>query len=224
MDIRPTAPQYVTLTTPGGYGMHATITLDWGQGAALYRIAELKGTITVGWESGHYHHDCCDGDSMEITYGKPERSPFIHHFEDSPTVFGVQLADRASFHAEAMKPTGPWWLVVRRESGGTYAPEAPEGTRRRTAAIVYTITRHMLSRPWAAELRRAHDQEHAPARHRRHQEAIREMETEAAALQEKLSRERGRAAVQAALIGTGSAVASVTPLADPADLQQLLAA
>lgn len=30
-DNRPTAPQYVTLTTPGGYRMHATITLDWEQ-------------------------------------------------------------------------------------------------------------------------------------------------------------------------------------------------
>lgn len=161
---------------------------------------------------------------MEITYGKPERSPFSHQFEDAPTVFGVQLADRANFHAEAMKPTSHWWLGVRRDNGGTYAPEAPEGTRRRTAAIVYTITRHMLSRPWSAELRRAHDQEHAPARHRHHQEAIRELEREAAALQEKLSRERGRAAAQAALIGARSTLASVTPLADPVDRHQLLAA
>lgn len=216
---RPTGPQYVTLVTEGGYRMHATITLDWEQGAALYRIAELGGTITVGWQSGHYFLNCCDGDAIEITYGKPDRSPFTHYFEDAPTVYGVLLADRAHFHTDTMSPTNHRWLVVRREIGGHYSPSAPEGTQRRTAAIVHTITRHMLSRPWAAELRRAHDEHHAAARHRHHQEAIRELEQEAGKILEKLAEERHRAAVQATVIeeaatGTGSVTALPAPVAE----------
>ena len=210
---RPTGPQYVTLVAEGGYRLHATVTLDWEQGAALYRIAELGGTITVGWQSGHYYLDCCNGDAIEITYGKPDRSPFTQHFEDAPTVYGVLLAERAVFHPESMSPTNHRWLVVRREIGGHNSPSAPEGTQRRTAAIVYTITRHMLSRSWAAELRRAHGQQHAPARHRRHLQTISELEEEAADLQERVNRERERAAVQAAVIEeTASSVGSVTAL------------
>lgn len=197
---RPTGPQYVTLVTEGGYRMHATITLDWEQGAALYRIVELGGTITVGWESGHYYTGCCNGGAIQVTYGKPDRSPFTKHFQDAPTVYGVQLADRAVFHPDTVSPTNHRWLVVRRETGGHYSPGAPEGTQRRTAAIVHTITRHMLSRPWAADLRRAHDEQHAPARHRHHQEKISELEKETAQLQEQVTREKTKAAVQAAVI------------------------
>lgn len=224
--IRPTGPQYVTLATESGYRMHATVTLDWEQGAALYRIAELGGTITVGWESGHYFLRCCDGEAIEITYGKPDRSPFTHHFEDAPTVYGVLLAERAVFHLESMSPTNHRWLVVRREIGGHYSPSAPEGTQRRTAAIVHAITRHMLSRPWAAELRRAHDQRHAPSRLRQHQQTIWELEAEAAKLQEKVNGERERAAVQAAVIEEAAdSAGSVTPLpALGAEHQELAAA
>ncbi|MFD9687258.1 bZIP transcription factor [Kitasatospora sp. NPDC059088] len=197
---RPTGPQYVTVVTEVGYRMHATVTLDWERGAALYRVAELGGTITVGWQSGHYYLSCCGGDAIEITYGKPTPSPFTEHFEDAPTVYGVQLAQQAVFHSESMSPTSHRWLVVRRETGGHYSPTAPEGTQRRTAAIVYAITHHMLTRPWAAELRRAHNEQHAPARYRHHQQAIQELEEEVAQLQEKLTRERERAAAQVAMI------------------------
>ncbi|MEV7601632.1 hypothetical protein AB0O91_30145 [Kitasatospora sp. NPDC089797] len=220
---RPTGPQYVTLVTEGGYRMHATITLDWGQGAALYRIAELGGTLTVGWQSGHYYLNCCDGDAIEITYGKPDRSPYTEHFEDAPTVYGVLLAAQAVFHPETMSPTNHRWLVVRREIGSRYTPSAPEGTQRRTAAIVHTITQHMLTRPWAAELRRAHDQNHAPARHCHHQKAIRELEEEAAQLQEGLNRERERAAAQAAMIETDTGGVRVTALPTPVAEHQPLA-
>ncbi|GLW58555.1 hypothetical protein [Kitasatospora phosalacinea] len=199
-NTRPVGPQYVTLVTEGGYRFHATITLDWEIGAALYRIPELGGTITVGWESGHYYTRCCDGSAIQITYGKPDRNPFTTNFPDVPTVYGVRLAKRAVFHPEKMNPTSHRWLVVRRDTGGRHCPSAPEGTQRRTAAIVYTITRHMLSRPWAAELRRAHDEQHAPARYRHHQKAIAELETEAAALREKITQERTYAAFQAAVI------------------------
>ncbi|MFD4533571.1 hypothetical protein ACFWNL_21160 [Kitasatospora sp. NPDC058397] len=224
-DTRPTGPQYVTLVTEGGYRIHATITLDWEIGAALYRIPELGGTITVGWESGHYYTRCCDGNAIQITYGKPERSPFTKHYQDAPTVYGVQLADQAVFHPETMSPTNHQWLVVRRELGGHYSPSAPEGTQRRTAAIVHAITRHMLSRPWAADLRRAHDEEHAPARYRHHQGAISELEKEAATLQEKITREKTHAAVQAAVIeGAASRERGTQPLpALLAEHQQLAA-
>ncbi|KJS59687.1 hypothetical protein [Streptomyces rubellomurinus] len=216
---RPVGPQYVTLVTEGGYRMHATITLDWEHGAALYRVAELGGTITVGWQPGHYYLGCCSGAAIEITYGKPTPSPFTQHFEDAPTVYGVQLAERAVFHPESMSPTSHRWLVVRREIGGHYSPSAPEGTQRRTAAIVYAITRHMLSRPWAAELRRAHDEQHAPARHRHHQDAVRKLEGEVAQLQEQLTRERERAAAQAVVIekaetGEGRVTALPQPVAE----------
>jgi hypothetical protein len=222
---RPTSPQYATLVTEGGYRMHVTITLDWGTGAALYRVAELGGTITVGWESGHYHRDCCDGDAMEITYGKPDRSPFTHNFEDAPTVYGVVLADRAVFHPEAMSSTSHWWLVVRREIRDHYSPSAPDGTRRRTAAIVHSITRHMLTRSWADELRGAHDRHQAPARLRHHQQMISELEQEAAKLQEKLGRERERAAAQAAVVAAaGSSAGSVGPPSVPAGGYEQLAA
>jgi hypothetical protein len=211
--LRPTDPQYVTLVTEGGYRMHAMITLDWETGAALYRVSELDGTITVGWESGHYLLDCCDRDAIEITYGKPDRSPFTHTFEDPPTVYGVVLAERAVFHPESMDPASRWWLVVRREIGDRHrSPSAPEGTHRRTADIVHAITRHMLTRSWAGELRRAHDQHHAPARHRYHQKMIREMEEEAARLQVAVARERERAAAQAAVIAEAVRCADrVTP-------------
>jgi hypothetical protein len=222
--LRPTDPQYVILVTEGGYRMHVTITLDWEAGAALYRVAELGGTITVGWESGHYFLDCCDGDAIEITYGKPGRSPFTHTFEDPPTVYGVVLADRAVFHPESMDPASRWWLVVRREIGDRhYNPSAPEGTHRRTAAIIHAITRDMLARSWAGELRRAHDQRHAPARHRHHQQVISELEDETARLREAVAREQARAAVQAAVIAeTGRSPSGATPtltlLAEPDQL------
>ncbi|MEV7925994.1 hypothetical protein [Kitasatospora sp. NPDC088779] len=224
--IRPTGPQYVTVVTEsGGYRMHATITLDWEIGAALYRIAELGGTITVGWESGHYYTRCCDANAIQITYGKPDRSPFTQHYQDAPTVYGVQLADQAVFHPESMSPTKHRWLVVRRENGGHYSPSAPEGTQRRTAAIVHALTRHMLSRPWAAELRRAHDEQHAPARHRHHQRAISKLEEEAAKLQERITAEKTRAAVQAAVIEeAASRAGSTPPLAEWLAQHQQLAA
>lgn len=213
--LRPIGPQHVALVTEGGYRMHATITLDWEKGAALYRIAELGGTITVGWEPGHYFLDCCDGDAIEITYGKPDRSPFTHSFEDAPTVYGVVLSGRAVFHAEAMSPASRWWLVVRRESGDRrYGPSAPEGTHRRTADIVHTITRHMLTRSWADELRRAHARHHAPARRRHHVQMIKELAEKAARLQEEVSREREGATAQAALIAEAGSSAGGVALSD----------
>ncbi|MFE6055116.1 hypothetical protein ACFQ6N_30565 [Kitasatospora sp. NPDC056446] len=220
---RPTGPQYVTLVTEGGYRMHATVTLDWEHGAALYRVAELCGTITVAWDSTDYDRNCCDSDAMEVTFGRPSPSPFRWRFEDAPTVYGVMLAGRANFHAERMSPTSPWWLSVRRAVGAADDAEAPDGTRRRTAAIVHTLTHHMLTRPWAAELRRVHDRRHAPARYRRHQEAIRELEAELATLQEKVSTEQAGAAVQAALIaeaatGAGPVAALPAPVAEPQPL------
>ncbi|MFI5527056.1 hypothetical protein ACIA8O_00715 [Kitasatospora sp. NPDC051853] len=222
---RPTGPQYVTLVTETGYRMHATITLDWEIGAALYRIAELGGTITVGWESGHYYTRCCLGNAIQITYGKPDRNPFTITYPDAPTVYGVRLAERAVFHPEEMKPTSHRWLVVRRDNGGTHCPSAPEGTQRRTAAIVHTITRHMLSRPWAAKLRRAHEERHAPARHRHHQRAISELEEEAAKLQERITREKTRAAVQAAVIEqAANRTGSAEPLPEWLVQRQQLAA
>ncbi|MFJ2864949.1 hypothetical protein [Kitasatospora sp. NPDC087314] len=221
---RPTGPQYVTLVTEGGYRMHATVTLDWELGAALYRVAELCGTITVAWDSSDYDRNCCDRDAMEVTFGRPSPSPFHQRFEDAPTVYGVLLAGRANFHAARMKPTSPWWLSVRRAQGTSDDAEAPDGTRRRTAAIVHTITQHMLTRPWAAELRRAHDHRHAPARYRQHQQAIRELEEEAAQLQEKLNRERERAAAQAAMIEAVTGGARVTALPAPVAKAQPLAA
>ncbi|MFJ8628174.1 hypothetical protein ACIRD3_35795 [Kitasatospora sp. NPDC093550] len=221
---RPTGPQYVTLVTEGGYRIHATITLDWEIGAALYRIPELGGTITVGWESGHYYTRCCDGNAIQITYGKPDRNPFTTNYPDAPTVYGVRLAERAVFHPEQMDPTSHRWLVVRRDIGGTYCPSAPEGTQRRTAAIVHAITRHMLSRPWAAELRCAHDEQHAPARHRHHQKVIDELETEAATLREKITQERTWAAVQAAVIERAASRAEPQALPAPPEEYQQLAA
>ncbi|MFJ9523731.1 hypothetical protein ACIRPK_36610 [Kitasatospora sp. NPDC101801] len=224
-DARPTGPQYVTLVTEGGYRMHATITLDWEIGAALYRIPELGGTITLGWASGHYYTRCCDGNAIQVTYGKPDKSPFTKHYQDAPTVYGVQLADQAVFHPESMSPTNHRWLGVRREIGGHYSPSAPEGTQRRTAAIVHAITQHMLSRPWADELRRAHDEHHAPARHRHHQRTITELEGEAAKLQEKITQEKTRAAVQAIVIEEAASRAdgAQTPPALLVQHQQLAA-
>ena len=180
------------------------MSLDWTLGAALYRIAEVDGTITLGWSSGHYRCDCCDEPSIELTYGKPTESPFTNRYEDAPKVFGVLLAAQAVFLPADMSATGGGrWLVVRRDIGDHYAPDAPDGTRRRTAEIVYTIATHWLSQPWAEQLRQAHEHRHAPARLRQHRGNVSDLEYQIGTLTAELAAERAAEQEQERIIDAG---------------------
>ncbi|MBC3842087.1 hypothetical protein GXW82_23465 [Streptacidiphilus sp. 4-A2] len=195
---------FAVLTTPAGRKLHVSISLDWTLGAALYRIAEVDGTITLGWSSGHYRCDCCTEPSIELTYGKPAESPFTRHYEDPPKVFGVTLAAQAVYRASAMQPSrASGWLVVRREGTDHHDPEAPDGTRRRTAEVVYTITQHWLAQPWAHQLHRAHEQRHATARLRQHDAAVRELEQRICHLTAELAEELTGAEEQERIISAG---------------------
>ncbi|MFC1442883.1 hypothetical protein ABUW04_32010 [Streptacidiphilus sp. N1-10] len=195
---------FTVLTTPAGRKLHVSVSLDWTLGAALYRIAEVDGTITLGWASDHYRCDCCNEPSIQLTYGKPAESPFTKRFEDPPTVFGVTLAARTVYRASAMRPgRASGWLGVRREGTGGYDPEAPDGTRRRTAEIVYTITQHWLAQPWAQQLHRAHEQRHAAPRLRQHAAAVRELEEKICHLTAELAEELTAAEEQERIISAG---------------------
>ena len=198
------APIFTTLTTPAGRELNVSVSLDWTLGAALYRIAEVDGTIALGWSSGHYRCDCCTEPSIELTYGKPTENPFTARYEDAPKVFGVVLAAQAVFRAADMSATGGGrWLVVRRDNGGTYAPDAPDGTRRRTAEIVYTIATHWLSQPWAEQLWKSHEYRHARARLRQHRGTVRDLEDQISALTAELADERDAEREQVRMIDAG---------------------
>jgi hypothetical protein len=195
---------FTSLTTPTGREINVSVSVDWTLGAALYRIAELDGTITLGWSSGHYIHDCCETPSIEVTYGKPTASPFTHHYEDAPSVFGILLADTAVFHASDMTPDGSGrWLAVRRDTGSYYAPDVPDGTRRRTAEIVYAITTHFLAQPWTDELHRAHDHHHARSRLSEHRSAVGSLEDRISELNAVLAGQRAGVEAQEAIISAG---------------------
>lgn len=195
---------FTTLTTPAGRELNVSVSLDWTLGAALYRIAEVDGTITLGWSSGHYRCDCCTEPTIELTYGKPTECPFTSRYEDAPKVFGVLLAAQAEFRAADMSATGGGrWLVVRRDNGDRYAPDAPDGTRRRTAEIVYTIVTHWLSQPWAEQLRQAHEHRYAHARLRRHRGTVSDLEYQISTLTAELAAERAAEREQERIIDAG---------------------
>lgn len=197
------AAVFVALTTPAGRKIHATVTLDWTLGTALYRVAEFDGTISLGWDAHHDAHECCPQHPIQVTYGKAVDSPFVAHHEDAPRVFGVELAATAVFHPDSMRAASARWLVVRRNVAGGYAPDAPDGTRRRTADAVHALTTHLLAQPWSDQLRRAHDYHHAPYRLGTHREAAARLEEQITDLTAALDRERKGVARQLATLQAG---------------------
>jgi hypothetical protein len=191
----------VVLTTAQGHQLHIGISLDWELGIARYRVSEHDGTYSLGFDSGHYHQDCCQERPIELTYGVATESPFTHRHEDRPSIYRVILADRAVYHPSAMSDRH-YWLTVRRDDGtaSSWNPEAPDGTRKRAADTVRALTRDLLARPWYAELVKAHDRHHAPYRLARHREAIAQLEPEIADLARQWSAEHEALARQRAII------------------------
>jgi hypothetical protein len=190
-----------TVTTAQGTRLHAEISVDWELGVARYRVAEHDGTYSLGLDSGHYHRDCCEERPIELTYGIAAESPFCHRHQDRPSIFRVILAGRAVFHPSAMTDSRHW-LSVRRESGteSTWFPEAPDATRRCAADTVRALTRHLLARPWYADLVQAHDRHHARYRMARHRDAVADLEHQLADLARQWAAERDGLAHQRAIV------------------------
>jgi len=187
------------MTTAQGNRIHAAISLDMQLGVARYRVAEHDGTYSIGFDSSHYHHKCCDQRTIEVTYGIAVDSPFARVHEDCPMVYRVTLAGRAVFHPSAMDDSH-YWLSVTRDDGNHFHPPAPTGTRSRAADTVRALTTDFLARPWYAQLIEAHDQHHAQYRLMRHREAINELEPQLADLAHRWAEERTGLAHQRAIL------------------------
>lgn len=198
----PATADSAILTTTQGHRIHVAVTLDMDLGVARYRVAEHDGTYSIGFDPNHYHQQCCEERSIEVTYGIAVDSPFSRVHEDSPTVHRVRLAGRAVFHPSAMND-GHYWLRVTRDDGNHHHhPDAPSGTRSRTADTVRALAGDFLSRPWYCALIEAHDRHHAPYRLSRHRDAIGELEPQLADLARRWAEERAGLACQRAILQT----------------------
>lgn len=191
---------FITLTTPAGREINVSLSLDWDLGAALYKVAEIDGTVSLGWDGRQYPSTGDPDRWIEVTYGRAGDNPFARNHEDAPRVFGVLLAATAVFRESSMQPDRDRWLVVRRDDG---ARDAPDATRRRTAEIVYALAEHFLAQPWSEDLFRAHDFRHARSRLAGHRTRIRTLREQVQQLTAEVEEEAEGARVQAAIIDAG---------------------
>lgn len=174
---------------------------DWDRGRTIYRCC--KGAFALSPPSAG--RDTYEGTSdVEVLYGTVgDRFSFGYEPRpDAPEFFGIRPVGASVFDAASIDVEHPWkWIGVRRSLGSYTSCSAPDGTRRRVAAVVAVLVEHWMGLPDYAAIRHRFVVLQAPGRLssyrleiERMNERIRELEAERADVMLKADREAALAA------------------------------
>ena len=188
----------------GDYGTaRVRYSTDYATGRTAYQVTapHLAGTFTIGpeWVANDDDLDTIDviPQGIDVEYGDEAHTHRSYRgyrtLPDAPVVYGIEVAGGNTYTAEQIAASrirsGGW-----RRTGPHTSEQLPTKSQARLTAVVRALVDHWTARADVEDLRRISARVCAPGRRNQHLSAMRELDSEIAALSARRDRHADAAA------------------------------